>query len=346
MKVHTFGRGILYCAAILSLSVLASCARIGATSRVDPPTVAVYPGGADDRPADTGWDPDKTDGRCQLLRGIGGWTRGAIDLDCFKFLEDKDKDGAENLAYSQAAQNPEKRNRLTALLLKHSDDVCVREMGQLTANQATVNASLNTLATAVTTAANIVTGEQAKSILTGIGTFAGATRSHMNADVYRNTVSYAISRAVTLERRRLREGIEARYGQALGAFTVDDAIRAANEYHGVCSFYKGLELVLASVEGDQRTRDREARRAQIEDLQERIRDYHDQQLRAPSGSGEKATYDTLIQELQQRIQQLVLASVPSQTAPGKIEPATGGTNDQDVDGVLAGQAAAAAGGTP
>lgn len=213
------------------------------------------------------------------------------------------------LAYARAASDRVDRNRLAQILMKHSDDVCTIEMGTITANQATVNSSLNILATAATTTANIVTGNQAQQILTGVGTFAGASRSHLNADVYRNTVAYAISRAITLERQRLRELIESRYGQSRADFTVDEAIRAANQYHGVCSFYKGLELVLASVEGDQRTRAAEARRAQIEELEQQIRRYREQML-ALRKEEDRQPYQERIDELLARIQALTLAGVP------------------------------------
>ena len=366
-------------AGLVAFLALPACAQLGAKSRVDPATIAVYPGGEDRVSADSQREADKSDGSpCKLLRGMGGYSRGAIDLDCFQFPEDSDEpvsamgttllcrpirgeDGKvreglscepvvetregparldrSKLAYSKAAKDKTSRNRLTALLMKHSDDICTRELGMLTSNQATTNAALNTLATAATTTANIVTGEQAKSILTGIGTFSGATRSHLNADVYRNTVAYAISRAITLERKRLRDAIEARYDHLPANFTVDDAIRAANEYHGICSFYKGLELVLASVEGDQRTRDAEARRAQIDELEERIRKYREQRSVLKTGSPDIALYDANIAELMDRVQDLTLAAVPARsvtptpegnkppTAPPVGDPPTPLTNE-------------------
>lgn len=256
------------------------------------------------------------------MRGEGSFSRGAINLDCFVFPEDRNVDvkvKPARLAYARAVDSQRERNRLTALLLKHSDDVCVEELGQLTANEATVNASLNILATAATTTANIVTGAQAQEILTGVGTFATASRSHLNSNVYRNTVAYAISRAITIERKRLRDSLEAHYGDSENQFTVDEAIRAANEYHGVCSFYKGLELVLASVEGDQRSREAQAREAQIDELEEQIRSYQEQ-MRA--SDGQDALYLEKIKELLDRIQKLRLAGVP---LPDRSEDATNET---------------------
>jgi len=333
--------------------MLQGCGRIRAMSRVDPLTIAVYPGGKS--PNESG-NPSNGVGtaeeKCNLIAGAGGYFAGAIDLDCFKFPEDRNdrqaarvqdsgkdestqvqildtrdqsKNGvsqtAENCstptglkAYARAVSCRRERNRLTALLLKHSDDICVREMGSLTADQAATNASLNILATAATTTANIVTGDQANSILTGVGTLATASRSHIDADVYRNTVAYAVSRAISIERKRLRDLIEARYGQPVDMFTVDDAIRAANEYHGVCSFYRGLELVLASVEGDQRTRDAQLRNEQIEELERQITRYRS--LLANKTAGEDATvYTSKIKELLDQIQRLSLMGMPVRFDP-------------------------------
>ena len=258
------------------------------------------------------------------MRGVGSYSRGAIDLDCFVFPEDQVQPGitptptAGWLAYRRAAAGRTERNRLTALLLKQSDDICVEDMGRLTANEATVNTSLSVLATGATTAANIVTGDLAQQILTGVGTLAGATRSHLNSYVYRNTFAYAISRAITIERHRLRGLLEARYGLTPDQFTVDEAIRAANEYHGACSFYKGLELILASVEGDQRSRDAQARLAQIEAIDQEIA-RQNAQLLSITGDARKP-YDERINSLHAQRQALVLAGAQSPPPPRPVNP--------------------------
>jgi hypothetical protein len=294
-------RAFLVISALGAFILLSGCGRLGASSRVDPISIAVYPGGK--RPSLLSGNSVK----CPFVKGIGSYSSGAVDLDCFRFPEDIRK-GKNELAYERAVSKRRERNRLTSLLLKQSDDICGREMGQLTANEATVNASLNILATAATTAATIVTGEQAQKILAGSGTIATASRSHLNSDVYRNTVAYAISRAISLERSRIHDLLKSRYSDSTAEFTVDDAIRSANEYHGVCSFYKGLELVLASVEGDQRSRDIQARRAQINELEQQIRRYREQ-MQGLTGDAAKVFSDK-IAELVDRIQAVTLAGIP------------------------------------
>lgn len=318
---------IVGCSGVL----LSGCGRLGAMSRVDPLSIAIYPGGESSR--DT---PNIRGGRCSSVRGVGSYSRGAIDLNCFYFPEDTlavaaasaaAKDGvtppstAPRLAYARAVDDERDRNRLTSLLLKHSDDTCVEEMGRLTANEATVNTSLSMLNTGVTTAANIVSGELAQQILTGIGTFAGASRSHFNSYVYRNTFPHAISRAISIERQRLRGLIEARYTDNTRVFTVDEAVRSANEYHGICSFYKGLELVLASVEGDQRSRDALVRQTQVDVIDQEIR--RQEQALATADEPNKAGYRTTIANLNLRRSTLLLAGIPDPTAKVPESPRPG-----------------------
>jgi hypothetical protein len=319
---------IVGCSGVL----LSGCGRLGAMSRVDPLSIAVYPGGESRR--DT---PNNRNGRCSSLLGVGSYSRGAIDLSCFYFPEDAlpatasgtagrdaaSPNPAPRLAYARAVGDPRDRNRLTALLLKHSDDICVEELGRLTANEATVNTSLSIVNTGVTTAANIVSGELAQQILTGIGTFTGASRSHFNSYVYRNTFPHAISRAISIERQRLRTLIEARYTQDSALFTVDDAIRSANEYHGVCSFFKGLELVLASVEGDQRSRDALVRQTQVDVIDQEIRRQEQAMVAAAAAGGDTTSYRTTITNLHARRSALLLAGIPDPTAKVPENPQPG-----------------------
>ena len=246
---------------------LSACARLGAQSRVDPATIAVYPD-SEKRPGRSATDTR----RCPLQRSQHDFERGAIDLDCFMFPEDlRPPTGVTEgqLAYARAVESKRERNRLSALLLKHSDDLCTVELGRLNSNEATVNTSLSVLTTTLTTVANIVTGERASEILTGAATVASGSRDHINVHVYRNQVAYAVSRAIALERQTRREAIESRYIDAPDLWTVDDAIRAVNAYHQQCSFYKGLELLLASVESKanaDRYMDKREKQNEVDDL--------------------------------------------------------------------------------
>ena len=231
---------------------LSGCARLGAMSRVDPASAAVYPGNF--RPEDRGTaaSAGQSSNFCPVVRGRSDFRPGAINLDCFRFPEDWEQpavdDPRAHLAYTRAATNRVARNRLTSILLSQSDEICTIELGQLTANEATVNSSLSILDSGLTTAANVVSGTLARSILTGVANVAGASRDHLNAHVYRSQFSYALARAILIERDRLRRELEGRFDATPEAFSVDAAIRAVNEYHSTCSFYRGLSLVIASVE--------------------------------------------------------------------------------------------------
>ena len=153
-----------------SCVILAGCNTLQAQSRVDPQTVAIYKAATPALP-----------GTCvQKIRGDVRY--GAVDLDCFRFA------GHTELAYHEASADRGARNRLAAVLLKQSDDVCTVEMGRLTANEAMVNVGLGSATSAFATAGAIVTGQLASNILSGLGSASNAVRDHVNAEVYRNVL--------------------------------------------------------------------------------------------------------------------------------------------------------------
>jgi len=208
-----------------------ACNTIQAQSRVDPQTVAIYPA------LEAG-----TTTTC--VKKIAGDRRlGAIDLDCLYFPGQTDK-----LAYQKAADSKGARNRLAAILIKQSDDVCTLELGRLTANQATVNAGLGIATTAFGTAGSIVTGQLAGNILAGLASGTNATRDHLNAEVYRNALSTAVTRAITDERSKQRGTLIQNFVKDKDVYTVDQMIMDVNRYHQVCSFFTGLQLVVKAVD--------------------------------------------------------------------------------------------------
>lgn len=251
-------------AACLPLATLGGCAgglnTLHAQSRVNPVSMASYPV----RPTDD----------CPLVQGSTGDTRvGAIDLDCFRFPEATRSTDRATLAYALATKSDADRNRLTSILLKHSDDVCTLELGRLTANEAITNSALSILNTGLSTAATIVTGELANSILSGGAGFVGASRDHLNVHVYRNTIAQAVSQVITAERKKLHDDIKKNYIAKVGQWSVDEAIRSVNQYHAQCSFYKGLELLLKAADNNtdlEAYRDSLAARSRIRRIDEEI----------------------------------------------------------------------------
>jgi hypothetical protein len=320
----TFGRASSWRSVIGVLGIGASltgCASqrnaLEAQSRVNPVSTAAY--------------PQKF---CPLVMASGSDTRmGAINLDCFAFPEvDARYDREEgrtphygisdrrNLAYAMAAKNSIYRNRLTSILIKQSDDICVQELGRLTANEATVNTTLSILGTGFSTAASIVSGDLAKSILAGGATLAGASRDHINVHVYRNTIAQAISQVIWSERQLRQADIQKHYGQALEAWSIDDAIRDVNAYHAQCSFYKGLELLLkaANNNSDVSAYRRElVRRAELSRTREAILGVEQSLKQLPVDSAEAAV-------LRQEVVRLTLKSL---VGPGGEKD---GSGDADV----------------
>jgi hypothetical protein len=200
-------------------------------------------------------------------------------------------------------------------------------MGRITSNQATVNSALSILTTGLTSAANIVTGQQAADILTGGANFATGSQAAINAHVYRNTFAFAISQAITSERGTILTALRGRYLEPITTFTVDDAIREANRYHGTCSFYKGLELILAAV------RDREAltrfmanqgREARMAEIRARISVVQAALRGRPDSDPSENAVDLRkqLRELQAALTQIVLAPNPEPQQSVSEQPVT------------------------
>lgn len=253
-----------------AIILLSGCARLGAAARVDPPIIARYPVSA-------GCTAVNNEPKDKAIK------QGAIDLDCFKFPEANGdfvansdsqqiagrlvggtvtkpavangvismtitdaKVNADVPAYDLAVSDRGARNRLTSILLSQADEICVKDSAAIIANEAATNGILNILTTGLASAGSVVTGERAKTILAGTAGFISGSRDHINAAIYRNQVSQAITAASGAERKRLRDAIDARRAEEVTSFSVDDMIRMVNEYHQACSFYKGLELALTT----------------------------------------------------------------------------------------------------
>ncbi|HEY7811563.1 MAG TPA: hypothetical protein VIA98_14440 [Allosphingosinicella sp.] len=233
----------------LSSVVLAGC-NIGSMARVNPNTVASYgvPDGAARGKAFTG---SGTNGACPFTSGLDDTANGAINLDCFRFPgSEKNAPTAYELAANALpgatndARQVYARNRLAALLVKHADDVCVLEKGRIVGREGALNFGLGTATTALSTAASLVSGEVAKSILAGGAAFTSSTRAHAAESFYRNQVTQAINAAMDGEREKVRGQIAEGREKSIALFTVDDTIRLVNQYHHACSYERGLQLLV------------------------------------------------------------------------------------------------------
>ena len=163
----------------ISPAILSGCGYLQAQSRIDPQVVAAY-----------SKHPNiKGPGNRSCPSRIAGDTRsGAINLDCFTW------DDSGETAYSLAVKSDGDRNRLMDILVGRSNTLCNNDLARLVANEATVNTSLSIATSALSAAATIVTGDQASNILSGLAGTTNASRSHINAEVYRNTLSPVVVR--------------------------------------------------------------------------------------------------------------------------------------------------------
>lgn len=236
-------------------AIQSGCARLQAQSRVDPQAVAYYNPGKFDTASTRAGETRSTACPAKIPGDFNG---GAVNLDCFYFPEDSRALAMGDrplTAYARVAGEPDQakarilRNRLGDILIVHADTICTREMGALVANEGTTNTALSTLDTLFSTTSTIVTGEQAKSILSGLAGAANATRAHINAEVYRNALATAIARAIENERGKqlasIRENLSSK---DVGVYTLDQMIRDVNAYHQICSFYRGISLVNDAVD--------------------------------------------------------------------------------------------------
>jgi len=232
--------------AIITMSLAGSgCARMG-TARVEPVTMAVYPGAKclqARQPRSAIWgEANLADSR-----------PGAVDLGCFQFPEDWDPENddiRDTTAYIKAVADAtgEKRNRLAAILLKQADDVCTSEKALMLVRQAQANGTLSIATTGLSTASAVVTGDLAKSILAGGAALASGSRDHINTHGYRNQIIQTVTKAIDTERLRLYGLINPNLTKGTAAYSVDVMIRDVNAYHQACSFTMGLQIVMESVE--------------------------------------------------------------------------------------------------
>jgi hypothetical protein len=257
MRIGKLATRQILLAAGLGLA-LGGCSIMHAQSRIDPRTVASYePRGA--TPA--AGAAANTD--CYTARYDGDANAGVVDLTCARFPGDDDGPTAYALATGATLYDPahmplqgepletarrQFRNRLGAMLMKHSDDVCTASIGRAANNEAVSNAVLNTLTTTLASVASIVTGQEAQRILGAGAAISSGTRDHLNAAIFRNVLVSAVSRAIRDERTGISRSIDEGMTKPITDYNADTMIRDINRYHQSCSFIRGLELVVRAVD--------------------------------------------------------------------------------------------------
>lgn len=301
-------------AALLAATSLAGCAHtlnnLESQARVDPRTVAAYPNAGE-------LSIGKSDCRPRRLRSDEHSI--AINLDCFYFPESlrvpNPAGGTSPVppipAYDLAAMpGPNMlwyRNRLAAILATHSDEVCTKELGDISAREAISNTLLGTITSTLSTVSSIVTGTKLKSWLSGGAAISSATRDHINAEVFRNVLSNAMAKAIENSRATQMTAIKtALTDDNTENYTIDDAIRDINRYHQTCSFYNGLVLVVDAVNraGPTIENDYRTLTTAISDLNIQIAQLKQDKLAAAAGDKDKI--QVLIDALEAKKNALVL----------------------------------------
>ncbi|ATW04246.1 hypothetical protein CHN51_12420 [Sphingorhabdus sp. YGSMI21] len=201
------------------------------------------------------------------------------------------------------------RNRLEDVLIKRSQDICTIEKGRIFANEATTNAGLGIMTTGLSTISSIVTGDLAKSILSGGAAFTSSSRDHLNANIWKNQLTTAITNAIDVKRAEILGKMSGNRAKSIYEYNVDEMIRTVNEYHQACSFGTGLQsLMTASANQERFTMMNEnyQLQAKINSLSTSI-----EILRAAKADA------TTIAPLEARLGELILqaAETPESTAP-------------------------------
>ncbi|MEA3543169.1 MAG: hypothetical protein U9R77_13770 [Pseudomonadota bacterium] len=277
MQVQRILGGVILC---LGSILMSACAGAGG-ARVEPVTMAVYP---DRDGCRTLREPDVHAGKPKPTAADS--RPGAIDLSCFTFP------GSGQTAYVTAAGSDTARNRLAAVLLKQADDVCTSEKALLLKRQAEVNGWMSILTTGLSTTSTIVSGDLAKSILSGGAAITSGSRDHVNTHVYRNQIIQTITKAIDTERTRLHDLIVPHLKQDITTYNVDEMIREVNAYHQACSFGTGLQIVMDSVE----KREAFNRAAQVQSINDELRALETDRRTGIAGAGTDARIETLLDE--------------------------------------------------
>ena len=135
------------------------------------------------------------------------------------------------------------RNRLAHILLAQSDAICTSEKGLMFKRQAEVNGYLSIAATALSTVSSIVTGDQAKSILSGGAAISSASRDHINTYAFYNQMMPALTKAIDNARTSKMTYLKSRLDDPIDKYSVDAMIYDVNAYHQLCSFTTAIQEV-------------------------------------------------------------------------------------------------------
>lgn len=187
----------------------------------------------------------------------------AVDLDTYKWRHGLPKGLTGKTAYQVANWTAEKaikepakgcgplaeyyRNRLQDDLIYLSARVCDRHKAAIAVNAATFNFLGGFTSGVLSSVAAITTGGISTALSTGAASASAATAA-LNAEFFNNFLATAVVKEIQRLRKEKVTAIRARQSLGVMDYTVDAAIRDANDFHQTCSFYAGMVSLTGDAE--------------------------------------------------------------------------------------------------
>ncbi len=152
----------------------------------------------------------------------------------------------DSLASAVNLTDPQRRfvrNETQSEMLMQSDRLCDRYLASVFGTHAGLNLQMDVAGSLLSGGSAIANGIAARNLAAGAA-MVGATKSHIDANVYQGQVATAINLVVRKNRDAMRETIRGNQACSPDAYTPVRAVQDALIYHNACSFEFGLgELV-------------------------------------------------------------------------------------------------------
>jgi hypothetical protein len=187
-----------------------------------------------------------------------------VNLNCYKLP------GTSKTAYDLAVECAQKegvgtagtqnerlcqfyRNEFQSVIIRRSNAICDQHKGDIVSQAALVNAGLGIGAVGTSSLGAVIAGVHAKTNLAALTAFLTGSQAIVNQEFYQKQFAAAIIRAIDTSRESKKGDIEQKRARLSNAYTIDDALADAQEYHYRCSFYNGVTAVTKAVERQDQT---------------------------------------------------------------------------------------------
>jgi hypothetical protein len=190
------------------------------------------------------------------------------------------------------------RNETQSEMLLQADRICDRYLASVFGEQAGRALEMDVWGSLLSGGAALASGVTARNLAAG-SAFLGATKSHINADVYQNQVATAINLLIRKKRNVARGVIRNNQACNVAAYSATDAVKDALTYHDMCSFEYGLGELVHEASNTSPVRGSVASLT-LQRLQKQLADL----LAKPVGAADtaaKADYDKTIADLRSQI---------------------------------------------